>query len=75
MVAVSEKRRIPVFIPTDHSKLHTEVASSGWLSTRHTSPSRRKDAEVRRDIGNGDGTVDNHNKQDIDDLDKETKAL
>ena len=30
---------------------------------------------MRRDIGDGDGTMDDHNKQDIDDLDKETKAL
>ena len=30
---------------------------------------------MSRDIDNGDGTVDDHNKRDIDDLNKETKAL
>ena len=30
---------------------------------------------MSRDIDNGDGTVDDHNKRDIDDLKKETKAL
>ena len=33
IIAVSEKRRIPVFIPTDHSRLRTEEATSGWLSS------------------------------------------
>ena len=28
-----------------------------------------------RDIDDGDGTVDDHNKRDIDDLIKETKVL
>ena len=52
-----------------------KVASPGWLSTRHTRPSRRNDEEVRHDIGNGDGTVDDHSEQDINDQDKETKGL
>ena len=30
---------------------------------------------MRHDIDNWDGTVDDHNKQDINDLDKKTKAL
>ena len=57
------------FIPTDHSRLRTEVATSAWLSTR------RKNSEVSRDIDNRDGTVGDHNNWDIDDLNKETKAL
>ena len=30
---------------------------------------------MSRDIDNKDGTVDDHNNRDIDDLNKETKAL
>ena len=45
------------------------MATSAWLSTR------RKNSEVSRDIDNRDGTVGNHNNWDIDDLNKETKAL
>ena len=30
---------------------------------------------MRHDIGNGDGTVDDHNERDIDNQYKETKAL
>ena len=35
---------------------------------------RRKNSEVSCDIDNGDGTVDDHTRQDIDDPNKETKA-
>ena len=65
------------FIPEDYSRLHTEMAESMMGEEEAClSNKQKKKIQVKEcDISNGDGTVDDHNKRDFNDLIKETKAL
>ena len=68
---------IPVLYTKELYRLDREgAATSGWLTTRHTGTSSRARGDPRWEVTltNGDGTEVDH-KQDIDDPNKETKAL